>query len=284
MRLIALVVTKLDECLMIKTQIQNLLTLCAAAMIACPGAAMASASEWHTVTGAKIRLVTSGVPDRDGTLRGALQIDLSSGWKTYWLDPGEAGVPPMLETEQRTITTTLHFPAPSRFDDGHTQWAGYDRPVSLPVTFADAEAIMSERLRVRVFLGVCETICVPVEAQFDIDHAPDAHNPEHAALVARAFNALPAPASEAVHAVFDGWHGDGFAVKAVSGTDASPLELFVAGTDSMRLGSPEEVSRSVYAVPVAKTLKPVATQELFYTLVTSRGSVSGTMTLPAREH
>lgn len=256
--------------------------LCTLAIIACPSLASASSSEWHDVTGAQIRLLTSGVPDRDGALRGALQIELNPGWKTYWQDPGEAGVPPMVEVEQQAITSTLHFPAPKRFHEGHTEWAGYDGPVSLPVTFGDADGVMSGVLRVRVFLGVCETICVPVEARFEIDHALDAHNPEHAALVSRAFAALPQPATDATHAAFARWHDDGFSVKAVTDEGAETVELFMAGTDAVRLGSPEALSDGEYAFPVAKGSKPIPAQDLSYTLVTTSGAVSGTLSLPAR--
>lgn len=61
-----------------------------------PGAHAAS-SEWHHVEGGSIRIVTSGAPDAQGILRGALEIRLKPGWKTYWLDPGSSGVPPTLD-------------------------------------------------------------------------------------------------------------------------------------------------------------------------------------------
>lgn len=33
-------------------------------------------------------------PESDGTIKAVLDVDLLPGWKTYWRDPGEAGVPP----------------------------------------------------------------------------------------------------------------------------------------------------------------------------------------------
>ena len=59
--------------------------------------AFASATDWLEVNGGRVRLVTSGLPDSSGLLNGALEIDLEPGWKTYWRDPGDAGVPPQID-------------------------------------------------------------------------------------------------------------------------------------------------------------------------------------------
>ncbi len=55
---------------------------------------IASSSDWFETEGARIRLVTTGKPAADGKLKGMLDIELKPGWKTYWRDPGDAGVPP----------------------------------------------------------------------------------------------------------------------------------------------------------------------------------------------
>src|SRR3954453_13341134 len=59
--------------------------------------ALASSSAWYDADGGSIRLLTSGAPAERGVVQGALQIDLKPGWKPYWLDPGDAGVPPSLD-------------------------------------------------------------------------------------------------------------------------------------------------------------------------------------------
>ena len=44
-----------------------------------------------------------------------------------------------------------------------------------------------------VFVGICETICIPVQGRFTLDPASDPDNPDDAALVAAAREALPDP-------------------------------------------------------------------------------------------
>src|SRR5262245_54788615 len=68
-----------------------------AAVSALAGPALAASSDWYQAEGAAVRLLASGAPDEQGVLKGALQIELKPGWKTYWQDPGDAGVPPSLD-------------------------------------------------------------------------------------------------------------------------------------------------------------------------------------------
>ena len=70
---------------------------------------------------ARVRLVTSR-QRRTPTAgcNGTLDIDLKPGWKTYWRDPGDAGVPPLLDVSASTniAAAEFDFPAPKRHDDG----------------------------------------------------------------------------------------------------------------------------------------------------------------------
>ena len=129
--------------------------------------AHASSSDWFETEGARVRLVTTGKPAADGTLKGILDIELKPGWKTYWRDPGDAGVPPTLDVSANPNITgaKFDFPAPQRHDEGDFQWAGYDYPVALPVTFTLKDPGGPATIDAAVFLGVCETICIPVQAK-----------------------------------------------------------------------------------------------------------------------
>ena len=61
----------------------------------------------------------TGPADEKGVLQGALEIDLKPGWKTYWRDPGDAGVPPTIDAtaSSNVASAELSFPAPHRFDE-----------------------------------------------------------------------------------------------------------------------------------------------------------------------
>ena len=75
-------------------------------------------SGWAETEGGRMRLVVDPAPRADGTIAGILDIDLDPGWKTYWRDPGGAGIPPMLDVSQ----STGHCPA-----DDAVPAAGADR-------------------------------------------------------------------------------------------------------------------------------------------------------------
>ena len=141
--------------------------------LAAAGGAQASSSAWLETDGARIRLVTTGAPDAQGHLKGMLDIQLKPGWKTYWRDPGDAGVPPTIDVSANPDIerVDIDFPVPQRHDEGDFQWAGYDYPVALPVTFTFKAGSGSSPIEADVFLGVCETICVPVQAKFSVDPA-----------------------------------------------------------------------------------------------------------------
>jgi len=72
----------------------------AAALFGMAGSAFAagSASPWITSTDSKVRLV-SGTVDIDGApvLVAGVQLRMEPGWKTYWRNPGDSGVPPSFD-------------------------------------------------------------------------------------------------------------------------------------------------------------------------------------------
>lgn len=258
-----------------------------AAPAVAPSVALAAASDWHHVEGGAIRLVTDDAPDADGVLRGALEIRLKPGWKTYWRDPGSSGVPPSLTVTVggEKAEVEIAFPAPTRFDDGYAVWAGYDRSVSLALTLRlppGAGLPLSAPAVADAFLGVCETICIPVQAELTADE--DAGEAEHAAAVDAAFAALPQP-ERPDFGVRPQAGGDGtITVEATLPAGVSAIDLFVAGTDTLVLGVPERLggpsAPARFAVPVLYGSEAGPGENLAYTLVTSGGAVSGRLVLP----
>lgn len=256
------------------------------ALVMAASAAHAASSDWFHVEGGSIRVVTSGAPDSEGVLRGALEIMLKPGWKTYWRDPGSSGVPPTLEVTvgDEKAQVEIGFPAPSRFDDGYALWAGYGEPVSLALTLRlPPGARAPARIEASTFLGVCETICIPVQAELTLDPYRDTDEPDHAAAVAAAFAALPGPARDGFGARATGVGDDALLVEADLPDGVEAVDLFVAGTDALTLGVPEKVAgeddASVFSVPVVSgdATKPAG---LVYTLVTSAGAVTGELAAP----
>lgn len=249
--------------------------------------AQAGSSGWHHVEGGSIRIVTSGEPDDDGRLRGALEIRLKPGWKTYWLDPGASGVPPTLAAAagSEAARVEIGFPAPRRFDDGYALWAGYDEPLSLALTLTLPEgeaAATSTRLDANVFLGVCETICIPVQARLSFDPRSGTHDPADMLVVENAFSALPAPATPDFSAQLIAVDDDAMTIEATLPDGAATAELFVAGTPTLVLGTPERAEAGAeirFRVPVENRTGNTP-EKMTYTLVTEAGAVTGAIRLP----
>jgi DsbC/DsbD-like thiol-disulfide interchange protein len=255
-------------------------------LIASASPAAASSSDWYAVEGGGIRLVTAGQADASGLIRGVLEIALKPGWKTYWRDPGDAGVPPTVDVAPSTniSAATLEYPPPQRFNDGFAVWAGYKEPVSLPVTFAAAKPGEPALIEADVFLGICETICIPVQARLSVDPAADPDNQEDAAQVEAAFASLPEPARPDFGVTFIHGQSGELLVQAHIPGDPEGAEFFIAASDGYMFGTPErkdEGGKVLFSVPVLEWPAALSTKGgLNYTLVTASGAVSGTLSFP----
>jgi DsbC/DsbD-like thiol-disulfide interchange protein len=152
----------------------------------------AHGADWVETEGARLRLVLGRV-EGDGMRRAMLDIDLKPGWKTYWREPGESGIPPTIALQPTgDADVSFEFPAPVYVPDAYGGFTGYAEPVRLPVI------LPSDFREADVFLGVCQDVCIPVSASFRIDGDSDP-SPLHAAMVDQAFDALPSQPTEQLH-------------------------------------------------------------------------------------
>jgi DsbC/DsbD-like thiol-disulfide interchange protein len=246
----------------------------------CASPALASSSEWHKAEGGRVRLVTSGKADTEGRLKGALQIELKSGWKTYWRDPGASGVPPSIDvsTNPLLVSADIDFPAPEHHFDGTATWAGYDRSIALPVTFQMRGSGSPGVIDASVFLGICETICVPVQANLAVDTRASADDPADATTVASAWAALPAAATAEFGARLVAADTKTVTVEIAAPGGAEQAELFLAGEEGYLLGLARKLdptSKLWKADIIARPKAKPSNEGLHYTLVTPSGAVSG---------
>jgi DsbC/DsbD-like thiol-disulfide interchange protein len=246
-----------------------------------PPSAWASSSDWFETQGGRIRLVTAGMPDEAGRLKGMLEIDLFHGWKTYWRDPGDAGVPPQIDVSSSAniASAEFGFPPPERHDDGSFKWAGYDEPVALPITFTLKSPAEAALIEADLFLGVCETICIPAQTRLSLDPASYPDNPEEAAAVAAAFAALPAPAKPEFGVSATREEGSKLIVEARFAGDPASAEFFLAAPEGYAFGTPERVEedgKTLFSVEILARPDSLPTGDgLHYTLVTNAGAVGG---------
>ncbi|HWK65256.1 MAG TPA: protein-disulfide reductase DsbD domain-containing protein [Rhizobiaceae bacterium] len=254
--------------------------------IASPASSLAASSAWLETDGGRVRLITSGVPDPGGTLRGALEIDLKQGWKTYWRDPGASGVPPSIDVSAspNIASAELSFPAPERFDDGYGQWAGYKHSVVLPVTFTFNAPAQPTKIQANIFLGVCEAICIPVQGQLTVDPASDPNDAADASVVQSALAALPLPERADFGAFKVRSEPGTLVVEAKFPDHARRADLFVASEHGYVFSTPERQEKDgqiLFSVPILdRPATPPAQGAVPYTLVTDSGSVGGTLPFP----
>jgi thiol:disulfide interchange protein DsbD len=103
----------------------------------------------------------------------ALRQRLAPGWHTYWLNPGDAGVPPdlTLTLPEGATASPLRFPAPQRIPVGPLVSFGYEGEALFTLTVTPPPGLRAgETLRVEAEATwlVCEQICIPEEGRFTL--------------------------------------------------------------------------------------------------------------------
>lgn len=137
----------------------------------------------------EVRLLEGGkVGDR---LLAGVEIEVPSGWKTYWRSPGDSGIPPRFDFSgsDNVSGVTVEWPAPELHHDGYGAVIGYDEPVVFPLLVTPQEASAPVELEVSLSYAVCSDICVPMEARLSGDPA----QPGERARIAAFRDLVPEP-------------------------------------------------------------------------------------------
>ena len=173
--------------------------LCSAVAL-CPAAVIAqeAATPWTPSARSSARFVASG-PLEGATYSAGVEIHLNPKTITYWRNPGDAGVPPLLSVEgsDNLAKAVLLFPAPRRIAEaGGVEAFGYDGDVLLPMSITPLDAAKPVRLVLNFAYAACEKICVPASAEGELVLAPAAAATSHAGTIAAAVRALPKALAE----------------------------------------------------------------------------------------
>jgi DsbC/DsbD-like thiol-disulfide interchange protein len=131
-------------------------------------------------------------------LQTAIRLTHDKGWHSYWINPGEAGIPTTVEWKLPPGWKSggLHFPAPIRFLSGGLAGYGYEETTWLPVTITAPEDFTGKaRLSATIsWLACSEDGCVPGEAELQLDlRAGKTAATEDRAAIFRAHLQLPQP-------------------------------------------------------------------------------------------
>ncbi len=251
------------------------------------GPGFAASTPWFETEGGDIRMVVSGSPTGDGLLLGAIEINLKPGWKTYWRDPGGAGVPFQMSLSggENVSGHEIGYPPPRRFDDGYSVYAGYDDPVALAVTFTVPDPSRPVAIDAEVFLGICESICIPVQTRFQLTTAGESGSTPETVIVGMAHAALPQDAGDGLQITEIRLDGEMLVAK-VDAVDLGEPDLYVINDSGWYFGTPEAVvtgdSALEFRIPVIE--KPSSSSDkpanLEYTLIVGGKAAEGSVPLP----
>lgn len=114
-------------------------------------------------------------PNPDYPIVAGVRVRLAQGWKTYWRNPGDSGIPPEFDFAASTNLAAVKvlWPAPKRFSDSSGTSIGYADDVVFPVLVRAEARDEPVRLAANLYLGICKDVCVPLEKTVAKTLAPD---------------------------------------------------------------------------------------------------------------
>ncbi len=188
-------------------------------------------------------------PEKGGAIRAMLEIRLDAGWITYWRDPGASGIPPSvtLADNGNAVLQAVQFPVPEIMEDKGLRDYGYRNRVSLLLDMHQVTPGLGSRLNVSVFIGVCNTICVPFQATFDLALAPGTADPAEAQQIEKAQALLPdGPAEDfrLISARTDAQGAHATLTLALPPGSSDPPRIILSAPDGLMFGDADHLVRN----------------------------------------
>ena len=126
-----------------------------------------------------------------------LQLAHQPEWHTYWKNPGDSGLPTVLEWQLPAGVTAgeIAWPTPKKIPLGTLANYGYEGTVLLPVPLTVASGFNAQQLDIKlkaVWL-VCRKECIPQEGEFNLSLPAKGSTAANGPLFQATFNATPRP-------------------------------------------------------------------------------------------
>ena len=168
------------------------------------------------------------------------------GYKTYWREPGDSGLPPVFDWQgsENVATVDVRWPVPVRFADGSGSSIGYKDSVILPVLVTLRDTGQPARLKLKIDYGICAELCVPALGEGDLTLLPDTVVTPHRERVEAALGTVPQSARlgdgvlPGVVGIEPDANNTALRVKVARLAGAGDPDLFVEGPKGWYFGQP----------------------------------------------
>lgn len=136
---------------------------------------------------------TVGVRNQGKKLVAGVQVKLDDGWKTYWRNPGDAGLPPRFDWSgsQNLKSAKILWPVPKRLKDSAGTSYGYKKQVVFPVILEPEDPGAPVKLHLSLEYAVCANICIPAQAQLKLETGGGFFSRSYASLLSEYIDRVP---------------------------------------------------------------------------------------------
>jgi len=147
----------------------------AALVLLASGAAHAAdlgATEWVRADESAVRLISAtAAVGTAADLRIGLEFTLQPHWKTYWRSPGDAGFPVTVDWagSRNLAAAAMAWPVPHRFSVYGLETFGYENQVVFPIAVRPQTPGQPVVLSAKVNYLACSEICIPRDAQLQLE-------------------------------------------------------------------------------------------------------------------
>ncbi|MGL6007648.1 protein-disulfide reductase DsbD family protein [Aeromonas sobria] len=239
---------------------------------------------------AKVRLQADrSAPDHTRIL---LDVELESGWKTYWQSPGEGGIAPQILWDKPVGDFQWHWPVPRHFEVAGLNTQGYQGDVTFPLNLSyPAEQALTGTLR----LSTCSNVCILTDYPFTL--AVDSTAPANFDFVwAKTMSTLPQPLPAETRVEL-GYQHNQLQLRAERAEGWQQPSLFIDALEGAEFGKPAlevEGNTLIAQVPVSDGWQgdaPDLRGQSLGLLLTSgeqawqgKGTIGAPLALPGQRH
>lgn len=232
-----------------------------------------------------MRVVALSQP-RNGIITALVQIEPKDGWKTYWRNPGNAGMAPELDFSGSTNLKlkSIFYPVPEIARDEAGRFIGYHHAVSLIVELDKPDENAPAEIDLKALVGICDKVCLPFAAEFKLSLDPSVPEGDEFAALMMAQAELPetARADFAVRSLMKSADGKSL-VADVLVPDATKVDAAVAASRGVSLGRDPTVTvdglSARITIPINRIEQGGGPHEIILLVKASKRAIETTLAL-----